>query len=855
MKKISTKVVSLIGAFLLTFSAVGCSPTTGSNAGSGNNEPQNVSYEVWSTYNTLKVMQDSAFNGNYEKLGNGISLKMAKNETESGSFYITNTGNAEISSFDLTAAELTNENGDKFPVDQMEVLAQKYVNVVSKSQGNTLKEYPLGMQPDPLVRIDLYKGEKEDKVPVGCNQGFTVDFKTTAETPAGIYTGTFELDVAGNKQEIPVSVEVWDYALPEVSQTGGAFLIYERQVMQGEGTSEIDEYWYPAYFEHALKYKASPYMVPNSLHGPSEFFASVKKYWDHPNFVMYGFPHQTFVSSTETSEHYWPGTAMGDENNEIGYYEACLYYFVQKSAEDGVNYLSRAYFYPYDEPANEQMYQTAIDWCINLNALFEKVSARAQADGLFADCDPAFTAECLNTLENIDIVITAGVEHDRMREQDFSFCPIFTQLEKPRYNQLFIEHEAKFDVSDTKWMYAHIRPNNPSPTLHIDDFLVSTRALKWVQKEYDVNAFLYYDYCSSLSGSVYQKDYHGENRYEIVNKSPGLSANGDGFLVYPAARYYGAEAPITSMRLMAYRDGMDDLDIMYLLEDIFAQYETYYGVPAGTFDFNQVMEGILERIVVEGVAIPSDALFEEARILMTEAILNAQKETNNFVYSLDCEGSTANYAFYTAPGYQVKVNGAVLNSTASGSGVKHTYTMDFANASLLTSVELVNTATGATKEMTLYENTATRAIDIMASSFTVSCSEGTVATKENNTLNVTVKSIDNDSDEEEFDRLFKNVYINLNGLPQFTVLEYDIRNNSNIDAAMTLIIYDVDGGKWSRDLTMLANSTYRVNFLNRLASGKPINRVQIKFENAYEKDGSFELLADRNIVLSNISVR
>ena len=41
---------------------------------------EKAALSVWSTYNTMKVMQDSAMNGNYTKQSATISAKMAKNE-------------------------------------------------------------------------------------------------------------------------------------------------------------------------------------------------------------------------------------------------------------------------------------------------------------------------------------------------------------------------------------------------------------------------------------------------------------------------------------------------------------------------------------------------------------------------------------------------------------------------------------------------------------------------------------------------------------------------------------------------------------------------------------------------------
>lgn len=924
MKKTSKKLVSLLGAFLFSFSAVGCNPT----------EPEGeMAYELWTTYNTMKVVQDSALNGNYEKMPIAINVSMAKGEQEMGSFYITNTGEKEISSFDLKVSDLVHENGvDKIPTDSMEVFAQMYVEVISKSQGNNLTEYPLGYTPDPMVPIDLYKGEKEDKIPAGANQGITVDFETTRGAKEGKYTGTFVLDLDGKKENIPVTVEVWDIAMPETSYAGGCWLIYERQIIQQEGITDINEVvgkvgdqemnksWYESYFEQALDFKATPYLVPYALSNQTtdKFVEQVKRYWDHPNFTKFGFPHQSFIDGKTRGGNYADlETTDNDLKGDLTFWADAAKAFMLASAKDGINYLDRAYIYPFDEPADKAAFETCQNWINWIRYSFAKVANEEEVQNAFrlAVSDGTITAdfakECFRTLLNVDIVITAGsYYYDYMLDSyNYSSCPTFDKYEVPLQNITEKNHyiapnaaltnsinngtvvadgfERKFGMEgttiatdankalyqavdagsytnvDDQWSYSHIRPNNPSPNLHIDDFLVGTRSMNWLLKQYNIKNYLYYDYCSSLSGTVTRRDWHGENRYQNVNKSPGLSANGDGFVVYAAARYYGATKPIEAMRLFAWRDGVEDRDMMYMLEDVFKAYETYYGVETGTFAFNKVMSGLLERLLCEIVAYSQDEVFYEVRNALAGALINAQKGENKFVYDLQQDGTTAKYAFYTAPGYQVEVNGTVLTASASGSGLKHAFEMDFANASLLSSVVLINIETGARTTMPLYEitgNDGDRAIDL--SKVTYKATENSIADGSTGKLELTIKSIGEDSyanpkDSSELKR--KRVKVEALNFPDFKVLEFDITNNKNEDVVITLYVYSAKSS-YSRSIDVRAGSTYRVNFLNRLPAGQKVQKIELRFDNAkligttqdYEVYGK---LPDRSLTISNMLVR
>ena len=834
MKKTLTRVVALLSACLLTFGA-GCNiiPT----------KKKDYDHTLWTSYNTLKVMQDSSFNVNYEQMPVGINVSMSKNESEMGSFYVT-TGERDIDNFNLVASALTNENGDVLPVEQMKVYAQKYVEVTSKSQGNNLKDYPLGWMPDPLVPIELYRAEKEDKIEPNKNQGFSVDFTTTAQTPSGTYTGTFTLTLDEKVEKIPVSVEVWDFALPYKSAADSCVLIYDRQIAQSEGVSQSTEefaQWQRTYYEQALEYKMNPYMVPNSLKGAKAFLADVKKYWNHPNFATYGMPHQSFISGTESVY--------------MAYWRECLYEFAKASAEDKVDYLELTYFYPYDEPQDRAALEICIQWIEKLKNLMADVQAQIEDEGVFEryECSEEFTEKCKNSLLNIDIVITAWGAEEVLNDMPVTYCPTINHWGDSMTAENLYTHAEEFGTK--LWYYTHIRPNYPAPTVHIDDYGLSTRIMKWIQKCNDLEAYLYYDYCSALWSNVKSQEFHGENRYEIVNKSPGLSANGDGFFVYPAAKYE-ADEPIISMRLVAYRDGQDDLDMLNYLDSLYSDYETYYDVEKGSFDVNNVIKGLYERIFVNiNVMADDDQVFDQIRLSVKDLVLNAQNENGNkFIYLVDYQADTANYSFYTAPGCQVKINGEVItNVVSSGEGLKHTYSMNFANGSLLSSVEVVKD--GESQVMQLFESSNTKGIDVSASDFVVEVNGDSIVNKnkESKSLEFTIKSKDYGKGKEYLTMLHVPI-IEFKSLGQFSVLEYLCENNTNEDVEMKLTIVDVDGTTYTSDAGLPANTSRVIYCQNRLF-GKEILSVSIEFVNHYVNESNIELLGDRSIVISNMRVR
>ena len=189
MKKFS----SVLIASLMLFAA-GCNPNT--------EAPAESKYEVWSTYNTMRVVQNPSLNGNYEKWPAKITAQMAKHEMESAQLFITTDENTQIKNYSLVAQDLVNENGDVFSADNIDVYAQYYVDVRESTHGTNIEEYPVGYMPDGLIPMEVSADYGENTIGKNCNQGITVDFTARKDTPAGIYTGSFKLIVDEKEVEI-----------------------------------------------------------------------------------------------------------------------------------------------------------------------------------------------------------------------------------------------------------------------------------------------------------------------------------------------------------------------------------------------------------------------------------------------------------------------------------------------------------------------------------------------------------------------------------------------------------------------------------------------------------------------------
>ncbi len=805
-----------------------CACDSSSNSTSDGLKPEeNKPLSLWSTYNTIKVMQDSAMNGNYTMQTAKISAKMAKNELESAQLFVT-AGSKDISAFDLVAKDLVNEKGDVFSAENINVYVQKYIEVKEKTVGNELKEYPVGWYPDAIVPMDLYKAAGENSIKSYCNQGFTIDFIATADTPAGTYTGIFQLKLDGQTENIPVNVTVWDFALPTQSSCQSCVLIYEDGILYGEMTSNTDQ-WYERYYEQLLRYKVNAYTVPYSYDSPEKMVASVIKYWKHPNFATFGMPHQSWLGA-----------------DYFEYWHDVLYLMGEESTEDMVLF-DKGYFYPIDEPNTDEQLVKAREWMARLEKLRNDVAEELVENGVFEGKSEDFKNRVLDSLKNMQIVITALGFEEGLSQTDVSYCPNINEYDFYEYH-LGIQNHADKNNNQT-WYYTANVPTTPYASQHIDDYLITTRIMKWQQKYYGWTGWLNWSANHTYKTTAFTNLVGNINAYEDATRifGPGNVSNGDGYLLYPASRYE-ADMPISTIRLLEYREGQDDLDMLNYLDTLYANYEEYYGVEEGEFSVNKILKGLYDSLFCRAVTYYADEAFDTVRQSVADAVLNALDENGNkFIYTVDYNGKYADYTFYTANGYTLKANENALEGIGSGNGVKYTLRLDLSKTNVLTSVVLEKD--GVSQTVHLYERATLTSKDLLANDYNVSVSKGSNFTKGETSI---VFDIVSQLQATTTQTLRFKPSIVLSTVSEFDVLELDIKNLKNEAVDMKLVILSTDGFVCEADISLLENCEQMVEVLNKLPDGAKVKEIRIEFLNVYTEGEELVTYADRQIEVTGI---
>lgn len=630
-------IVSVLVAASLML-AVGCGD------GSENNE-----IRIGSSYNTLKILQEDT---DYPDLGKKLEVSMAKGETEGMQLIVTPKN--RVSSYTVSVSDLNSSNGSKIFKENIQIFVQKYLEVKAKTDKQTNMDYMPGFYPDMLLPFEIAEEYDENYIEAGKNQGLTVEVSTTSETVPGIYTGILTLTFDGVEENVPITVNVWDI---DVTQCYGktSFSTFTGAMLMGE--SEFTPERYTNYYETMLReYKTCLTKLPGSYY-PEQMAKNVVKYWDEPAFTSYAIPADYTVSGKFNTGRF------------IDFlYELAL------NSEPGKILVERGYVYNIDEPGPERYdkineVREAVYWSE------EEVLLRLESDGYFDKFDAEYKQELSNAMRRIPLVIpvanTSAV--NAIGSAVNTYCAVIDQLDSERYREVYKKAaEETADRGGSTWYYTCVQPLYPYPTHHIDDALIGSRIMRWMQKSYDLEGYLYWAVSSygTLNDRGWQWADPYENPVRYNNGSNGTL--GDGYLVYPGKKY-NVDTFLPSIRLTTFRDGQEDLNMLYELENLLEKYGEFYGKTQGYFDEATFIQSIYDSLFVGTRYEKDDSGFYRQRTALADVILGLKKDYK-LVYKTEISGSDATVEMFLADGYTLQVDGKeIAPSGSAGKGNRYEY--------------------------------------------------------------------------------------------------------------------------------------------------------------------------------------
>ena len=487
------------------------------------------------------------------------SVFAAKNEYE-GFQIVVNGGQSGCTGVnaELTAS-LVGPQGVTIPSGMITFYREHYVNITAPSNSGAGGAKP-GSYPDALIPFrnpftgEPIRGGTYPSAPfdvlAGQNQPIYVEIYVPATVPAGVYSGTITVSrEEGTKlADVPVSLTVWDFALPKAPSFRSAFHDYDSDHLIGPAsyyryTAATPEHLSlaRAMDENLIAHRLMPespmyaqFTVDSTGHiianpGADSAIESLLARPEYSDFALPFSDHFPFARPLDL-----------DRTKTIAYLRDAYQWLSNRG------FLDKIWLRTQDEP------QTAAD--------FQRV--RDFAD-LIHEANP-----------NYRVAITADFAQ---REVETYLYGHINTLVMGSWSFDPVASAQRQAAGDQVWSYTGLVVNeqNPSPFWQIDFPLMNYRIVPWISYRYGLRGLLYW-----TTANWGQLSARGRSPWTdpCNHREAGECFNGEGMLVYPGKEVnyvipqnaYGPASPaavygpIPTLRLKALRDGMQDYELLAL---------------------------------------------------------------------------------------------------------------------------------------------------------------------------------------------------------------------------------------------------------------------------------------------------
>lgn len=615
----SKKIILIVLAAMMAFTAVSCDKKNSLDLSSGE-------IEFWSTYATEKVLQDRP--ELYDDIKKTAVVEVAACKGEYESTQLIMTAKSAVSRYDVELFDLTGESDAKFDKNNICVSHEKYMPITETLSNASA---PKGMYPDALVPFENIKKAGENKIAANENQGLYITFNVPLEQPEGNYTGSMRITYDGKEKDIPVKLEVYDLEVSAVTHSKSYFNNMGFSLYQGELDSSQN--MVRKYNEKLLEYRISPSTI---MHGTFMTRETAELYIDEALDLVNNHGMSTI------NLPYKEGDNMARLISVLA--ERCL--------RDNKNYMDMVIVKGPDEPDLGGGTLPASFTAYNKNFKAGIVTAKSQVSDLKNNAEykdqSEFIDSLLASIDKIPSIITTV--HGRNEALDAAgsdtYCPYFSQYDDAA-------NRVKYENGKEKWWYGCVGPRPPYPTYHIDDTLISARAVSWMMSEYDIVGNLYW------ATAVYAKYDHASHEYKFVedcygapaNRYPG--ANGDGYLFYPGFPY-GIDGPVPSIRLEAIRDGNEEYEILLDMRNTYA----------ALGQSPDAIQHSISSLIYSGAKVKStNEDFASARKMAIQLTCMAKSSAGVCITDvIDDDKGNLTYKIFAKEGFEIKNNGAVLKN-------------------------------------------------------------------------------------------------------------------------------------------------------------------------------------------------
>jgi len=516
--------------------------------------------DLWWCDATRKVPRDRVLP---KREGAAVHIAAARNEFEAAQVVIR--PRTSVTGLTATVSDFVGPNDARLPASAIRLLRVAYVPVTVPTDARGA----VGDWPDPLPPLDAPLD-----LPAGVNQPLWLLVHVPPDASPGVYRGRIALRADDFTEKVPVRVRVWNFALPDRPSTASAFGLNVGWIARYHGlTSEQDRRAvFAKYMQSFADHRISPYNpVPfDPIRFDFKPDADPPRCdidWSRFDAAMEEAVRKYHITSFQLQ---LPGLGGGTfharrEGELAGHkagtpiYETMMASMLgqveQHLADKG--WLDLAYIYWFDEPKER-------DYAF-VRAGMDRIHKYAPR-----------LRRLLTLMVPADDTLHGGVD---------IWCPVSRHFDPALAAERIV-------AGETFWWYICTGPRQPYCTLFIDHPATCLRVWLWQTWQRDIRGILIWsaNYWTSPTAfpDALQNPYGDAMAYRTgYGQEVGTKAywgNGDGRFLYPplAAVQHSTDpivperpdnaapvldGPVSSLRWEMLRDGIEDVDYLYLLRD------------------------------------------------------------------------------------------------------------------------------------------------------------------------------------------------------------------------------------------------------------------------------------------------
>lgn len=557
------KFLSTLLCCSMLMGGIGAATQTGSAAGDpwDSYTPVSAAYEdsdlnLWFEHSTAKVKPTDTESSGMDT----YCIRSAKNEIETCQFVLY----AEDGRAGLTAqiTDFSNESGEALTP---ELFSEHYMDIGGGD-----------VNPDALPPLtgafDLTAGR---------SQAFLIKVKVPESAEAGVYTATLTVKNSGGEdiKTATVFLKVWNFALPEATSCATSMNLDISRLTQYHPGADANTL-YKTYYDFLLENRISAYYLPENI-----FSSKADVYLDNPRVTSFQYANIA-------------GQPLNTTALKRSY---------QKLAENP-EWFEKGYIFSAEDPVNMDILKKISDKYAQIDSTLSSVIPEGKyprfnyLSTFFTDFE---VSDGVDEIDYLDEYVSVWVPKPFAftKPSDIGVVPGAKLLQDTVWDNVYGSFSDRMSAyknrGDKLWWFISWDVETPYANYFTQTDGVTHRVLFWQQKDCGVDGFLYNSANFWYNGDPWEVS-------ETNTKYPGVY--GDGVLVYPGSKL-GIDGPVSSLRLEAMRDGIEDFEYLTMLEE-------KIGTDAARKYISMVSESVTTYT-------HDDDVFAKARIKLGDAVEKA----------------------------------------------------------------------------------------------------------------------------------------------------------------------------------------------------------------------------------------